>query len=409
MKKLAALFLGLYFAVIMSGCNTEFISSEFSNTASEFMEIIGSSVKGDDVVTLEFSDEYAFPPEYSTSFSALDEGQKGIYKTLFAAAEQMPEGFVKLCKYYNGVMSDIALAYNALLSDCADIFWMPNTYILGEVTEKGEKWAAVAFKISDKDNKNDYLLTKPERDSMRKELEKAVAAITAKADGLADAYAKEKFFNDYICENTEYVLEGKLVHTAYGSLVQGKALCEGYSRAFKLLCNAVGIECDLVSGTVEKEGHMWNVALIDGEYSYVDVTWNDREDSLDYLYFNITYNQLISDHTLSPVFSALTAEKLKDNASYNFKIHKCNYEGNSYFAKNGYILGEDFAFVGAEIITGRANEGYDYATFQVKNGQLMSTLSVDDTSMIGDIQRRLKRIEINSYLLQRDVLVLYFD
>lgn len=58
-------------------------------------------------------------------------------------------------------------------------------------------------------------------------------------------------------------------------------VCEGYARAFKVLCDQLGIGCVLVEGdAISKVGgtpvaHMWNyVQAGDGWYA-VDVTWND--------------------------------------------------------------------------------------------------------------------------------------
>ena len=59
-------------------------------------------------------------------------------------------------------------------------------------------------------------------------------------------------------------------------------VCEGYARAFKLLCDRLGIPCVLVSGIVYPSGerHMWNcVQMDDGQWYGVDVTWNDPKSS----------------------------------------------------------------------------------------------------------------------------------
>ena len=58
-------------------------------------------------------------------------------------------------------------------------------------------------------------------------------------------------------------------------------VCEGYARAFKVLCDELEIPCVLTEGvakaTVEDAGggHMWNYVQIDGGWYAVDVTWND--------------------------------------------------------------------------------------------------------------------------------------
>lgn len=53
-------------------------------------------------------------------------------------------------------------------------------------------------------------------------------------------------------------------------------VCEGYARAFKVLCDAVGIQCVLTDGiTSSNEPHMWNYVEVGGKWYGVDVTWND--------------------------------------------------------------------------------------------------------------------------------------
>lgn len=61
----------------------------------------------------------------------------------------------------------------------------------------------------------------------------------------------------------------------------GGPVCEGYARAFQVLCNELNIPCVLVDGTAisypgeEPEEHMWNYVQLDGGWYAVDVTWND--------------------------------------------------------------------------------------------------------------------------------------
>ena len=57
----------------------------------------------------------------------------------------------------------------------------------------------------------------------------------------------------------------------YGALIEGKAICEGYTKAFQYLCYLVGINSNQVVG----KKHMWNVVKIGGEWYQVDLTWDD--------------------------------------------------------------------------------------------------------------------------------------
>lgn len=58
-------------------------------------------------------------------------------------------------------------------------------------------------------------------------------------------------------------------------------VCEGYSKAFKVLCDRLGIGCVLVEGDARSKAsqipsaHMWNYVQVGLEWYAVDVTWND--------------------------------------------------------------------------------------------------------------------------------------
>lgn len=112
-------------------------------------------------------------------------------------------------------------------------------------------------------------------------------------------YEKIKYFNEQLTTTNEYntIVAGKVTGTAapdcwecISALVNtengtagrtGTAgpVCEGYARAFKVLCDATGIECVLVDGqAVNNSGtgpHMWNYVQVGSNWYAVDVTWND--------------------------------------------------------------------------------------------------------------------------------------
>ena len=61
-------------------------------------------------------------------------------------------------------------------------------------------------------------------------------------------------------------------HSVIGVFINGEAVCEGYAKAFSLLLNACGVENAYVSGTSKGEGHAWNMAQIDGNWYWYDLT-----------------------------------------------------------------------------------------------------------------------------------------
>lgn len=62
-------------------------------------------------------------------------------------------------------------------------------------------------------------------------------------------------------------------YTAFGCLVLGTSVCQGYSEAYQYLLELVGIDSYLCSS--DKLNHVWNIVNIDGEIYHVDVTWDD--------------------------------------------------------------------------------------------------------------------------------------
>jgi len=64
----------------------------------------------------------------------------------------------------------------------------------------------------------------------------------------------------------------------YGALIKGKAICSGYSYAFKYVADLAGLNVIYVVGKVYDENtgqympHAWNLAYVDGRWLLVDVT-----------------------------------------------------------------------------------------------------------------------------------------
>lgn len=62
-------------------------------------------------------------------------------------------------------------------------------------------------------------------------------------------------------------------YSMYGAIVDGVAVCQGYSEAYLYLLDKVGIKSYLCESTALY--HAWNIVVIDGKEYHVDVTWDD--------------------------------------------------------------------------------------------------------------------------------------
>lgn len=131
----------------------------------------------------------------------------------------------------------------------------------------------------------------------KKELEEVKAVVKeflASHDfSTMDDYGKFEACYNYLYDTCEFAPDWRLnkANTAWGALVYHEAQCSGYARAFKALCDAVGLGCYYVHADQYSlnPSHQWNVVSIDGGWYIVDVEANDRNN------FRVAY--LSSDDT----------------------------------------------------------------------------------------------------------------
>ncbi len=129
-----------------------------------------------------------------------------------------------------------------------------------------------------------YRMDKREYERQASELEAVLAELEAVCSGMSD-YDAELYIHDKICNTCTYSSGSEFCDSAYGALVAGSALCQGYTKAFQLAMQRLGRVCLLVSS--EKMVHSWNIVLLDGAFYQLDLTWDDSGDHKNYAYFNI--------------------------------------------------------------------------------------------------------------------------
>ena len=131
-------------------------------------------------------------------------------------------------------------------------------------------------------------------ESMREQLDEKIDEILSGiTDDMTDA-DKLKYIHDYIVNNTTYDANAMDCDNVYGALIKHKTHCQGYSKSVCCLCDRLGIESTLVTGTAGG-GHMWNMVKVDGKWYNLDVTWDDP----DYGLKSRSNYFLISDSTIS--------------------------------------------------------------------------------------------------------------
>ena len=122
---------------------------------------------------------------------------------------------------------------------------------------------------------------------------------------------KVKAVHDWIINNTTYgTLSNRQDQFMTGVLYQKQAVCAGYADLFSYAMTVLGIPCELVTGYGLGENHAWNRVFIEGEWKYIDVTWDDpilyyngvRREVLKYDYFLLSEQEMGRDHQTVRIF-----------------------------------------------------------------------------------------------------------
>lgn len=170
---------------------------------------------------------------------------------------------------------------------CRDIFSMVQDelqYKTGEhgilLEETSAMWKDTASGDISYHVEFQYSRSRGEIESIKNRTDDYADEVIADLDLSASSeYQKAVAINEYLCDSIEYPARqpySDVSHTAYGAFIEHSAVCDGYARAAKLLCDRSGLECIIVTGKVKNgEGHAWNLVNIDGKWYQWDVCWND--------------------------------------------------------------------------------------------------------------------------------------
>ncbi len=259
---------------------------------------------------------------YRYCYNELNENEKKVYSVIMQSIYTQPER-IEIPDLGDG---DLVKVFEAVSYDNPDLF---NLGLNCKVYTEGRKSYFEA----------EYILSKEEYTQKLKEAKDIASVIIDGASVYTSVYEKEKYVHDYIINHCKYAepTESPLANTMYGCLVEGKAACEGYSRAFQYIMSALNIDNRIVTGESADDGvnyvsHMWNYVVLDGEGYFVDLTWDDPKgdsDVLRHTYFNVTTNDiLIKYRNIRQQLPLCTATK------YNYFVYE-----NAYFTTGA---GEEF-------------------------------------------------------------------
>jgi transglutaminase/protease-like cytokinesis protein 3 len=118
-----------------------------------------------------------------------------------------------------------------------------------------------------------------------------------------DDFIKVLYAHNYICNICSYETGGwnvNYANTALGTLKYGRAQCSGYARAFKALCDGMGVGCRYVhaNSKAANPSHQWNLVKVDKKWYIIDVQCNDNSG----FYATFLIGKKSKNSTYSPLY-----------------------------------------------------------------------------------------------------------
>ena len=194
------------------------------------------------------------------------------------------------------VTSYVATVFQAFDKDHPEVFWLNGKCKIRIMTVRDSGGASTAyffFVLADKDG---FTMKSPvwaPEGAVAEGLQRRSTAVERILSGVTGETPADKLkaLNRILTETNEYNTTPDL--TTIGnepheclSVLEGRIgtdgpVCDGYSRAMKVLCDQLEIPCVLETGyakpTADSSGtfHMWNSIQVGGSWYGTDVTWND--------------------------------------------------------------------------------------------------------------------------------------
>ncbi len=231
-------------------------------------------------------------------YNQLDDTAKIIYDRILKEEKNLRSGtaqiefknheFDNVLNKKNGMeilSGEYQNAVDSLRNDHVELFYIDFTKMSLKVTttKTNSKLTYEVYLDKESGVKNyfrDNINSKQEVEAMFTEIKAIKETILPQITGTN--YQKIYKLHNWLIDNIEYDQsnESENNRNIYGSLIEQKAVCEGYAKAFKYLLDELNIPCIIVAGYANNsagnlERHMWNYVLINDIWYSVDVTWDD--------------------------------------------------------------------------------------------------------------------------------------
>ncbi len=166
---------------------------------------------------------------------------------------------------YRIKISDFKVAYTSLINDNPDLFYVSSSY---SYSYTGDYIKSLT---------PGYAMTKAEIENAKIIFNNGVNKALSLIDDSMTDEQRVLVIHDYLCTIARYPKDISndqyIWHSAYGIFYNGDTVCAGYSLAFSYLMKKLNIPSVYVIS--DKMTHAWNAVQIDGDWYYLDLTFDD--------------------------------------------------------------------------------------------------------------------------------------
>lgn len=279
--------------LISAADSSEFTAKEKTEqTASEASSAASSTASKADSTQASTESDAVFLPEFASPsryyYDRLSENEKKAYDRILEKIITMPEK-IRIPHLEREELNNV---FTALRYD------NPLLFFVGSKCKVSTAGFFSYFQA-------DYTMSYEEYLAAVKEIEAKADSLLSSLTDPEDEWLCEYELHNAIINSCKYNSYSEHDSSVYGVLCLENASCEGYSKTMKYLLDRLGIEAYVLAGVAtdvdgKSDLHMWNIVKINGEYSHLDVTWDDPsgdDDTLLYTYFNLTDSEICLDHS----------------------------------------------------------------------------------------------------------------
>ena len=363
MKKLISLLLTIILIISLSACSPARIVERFYDESAEgepagISENESEENEPGEPIVYEpyiFDESKRLTGFDHLGYYDLNDAQKELYVQMYYGIANMELVF-EIDPYW--IEDEAGKGFNAVTEILGDnnpeLFWHPQNYSL-RVLGNGPCKVLPVYDINGKEifaESNDYgdITYPPDEDIAEAKawIESMQAAIKDVIDNFPvdnnmTPFEVEVAVHDWIYDNVIYDLDAPNRNSMVGTLLEGRATCEGYSYTFQYIMRLSGTECLVYSGYLREDstvGHAWNAVKLDGEWYQIDITSNaTRGGTLEEPRFHRYFNR--TDEYMAEARTHLIKD---EDLGFNPRI-ECNATEYNYYIKKDLRIDSDAAFI----------------------------------------------------------------